>query len=134
MLQTTWALMVGGACSPLGAKSSYLNSGCSTRHSTRSGGAPRTTAKNKYEEEEVASKQMSNKRTTRVRYGMYRHVCTCWYALAPLPLKASNHLLLCALLLLLLQLHHPLHQHLHLHRSVGQLDNIKREKGFEELT
>lgn len=40
----TWALMVGGACSPLGAKSSYLNSGSSTRHNTVSGGTARTTA------------------------------------------------------------------------------------------
>lgn len=42
--QMTCALMVGGACSPLGAKSSYLNSGSSTRCSSSSGGAPRTTA------------------------------------------------------------------------------------------
>lgn len=66
---------------------------------------------------------------TGVMHGMNRHICTCWYALAPLPLKASDHLLLCALFLLL-QLHHPLHQHLHLHRSVNQLEEIKREKGL----
>lgn len=62
------------------------------------------------------------------------HVCTCWYALTPFPLKASNHLLLCTLLLLLLQLHHPLHQNLHLHCSVNQLEKIKRENGFKEPT
>lgn len=52
---------------------------------------------------------------------MSGHVCTCWYALTPLPLEASNHLFLSALLFLLLQLHHPLHQHLNLHRSVNRL-------------
>lgn len=36
--------MVGGACSPLGAKSSYLKSGSSTRCNTMSGGTARTTA------------------------------------------------------------------------------------------
>lgn len=51
MLRATWALMVGGACSPLGAKSSYLNSGSSTRCTTMSGGAGRTTAKSKHNKE-----------------------------------------------------------------------------------
>lgn len=64
-----------------------------------------------------------------------RYLFTCWYALAPLPLKPSNHLLLCALLLLLLllQLHHPLHQHLHLHRSINQLEKRNKEKGLGHL-
>lgn len=56
-----------------------------------------------------------------------KSVCTGRYALAPLPLKASHHLLLCALLLLQLQLHHPLHQHLHLHCSVNNLEEKIRE-------
>lgn len=54
------------------------------------------------------------------------HGRTCWDALAPLPLKTSDHLLLRALLflLLLLQFHHPLHQNLHLHRTIHQLQKI----------
>lgn len=56
------------------------------------------------------------------------HVCTCWDALAPLPLETSDHLLLRALLFLqlqlLLQLHHPLHQNLHLHRAINHLEQI----------
>lgn len=55
-------------------------------------------------------------------------VHTCWDALAPLPLEASHHLLLRALLLLLLQLHHPLHQHLHLHGTINQLEELRRER------
>lgn len=70
MLHSTWALMVGGDCSPLGAKSSYLNSGSSTRRSTMSGGAARTTAKNKHNKEVVVSKQMSTKQMTRMMHRM----------------------------------------------------------------
>lgn len=78
----------------------------------------------KHDKEEVVNKQMSTKWMT---HRVSRCICTCRYALAPLPFKACNHLLLCALLLLLLllQLHHPLHQDLHLHRAVNQLEKTK---------
>lgn len=68
LLHVTWALMVGGACSPLGAKSSYLNSGSSTKRSTMSGGAARTTAENKHITEAAVSGQMTTRRMTMVMH------------------------------------------------------------------
>lgn len=65
LLHVTWALMVGGACSPLGAKSSYLNSGSSTKRSTMSGGAARTTAEDKHIKEAAVSGHMTTGRMTR---------------------------------------------------------------------
>lgn len=67
--------MMGGDCSPLGAKSSYLNSGSSTRHNISSGGAPLTTAEQS-EDTKLANTHMGDGVSGSERADFYLSVCS----------------------------------------------------------